>query len=31
MIGKFPPAFTRGSYLEFDRALFKTERYKGGI
>ena len=30
VIGDFQPAFTRASYLEFERGLFKTEHYSGG-
>jgi amidohydrolase len=28
IIGEFEPAFTKESYLEFERGLFKTERWK---
>ncbi|MGE5269370.1 MAG: hypothetical protein ACM3JG_06815 [Thiohalocapsa sp.] len=28
IIADFAPAFDKGSYLDFERALFKTERYK---
>lgn len=29
IIAEFQPAFTKASYLEFERGLFKTERYGG--
>ncbi|HVC50384.1 MAG TPA: amidohydrolase [Stellaceae bacterium] len=29
ILAEFQPAFTKDSYLEFERGLFKTERWKG--
>jgi hypothetical protein len=29
IIADFQPAFTKDSYLAFERGLFKKERYKG--
>src|SRR6185437_13175738 len=30
IVRDFKPAFTKASYLEFERGLFKTERFGGG-